>query len=175
MLNGPRIILGPILPSDFPNLFMWADDLDAARVNENYRPAIWRNQEDFWLNVGNDPSRVYFAIRKRPEPQIIGFLQIWNIDPVHRSCVLGLRIGDVANRGQGLGAEALEMGEQYCWNHLNLSRISLMVFATNLAAIKLYTKHGFVQEGCLRQAVFIDGKWLDVLLMGKVHPSRTDL
>ena len=172
MINGKLVTLGPILPTDFPHLFMWADDLDAARLNEHYRPAIWRNQEEFWLNLGNDPTRVYFAIRPKTHDTIIGYVQLWSIDPVHRSAILGLRIGDPANRGRGFGSDALQLAIAYCWRHLNISRISLMVFANNAGAVALYTKHGFSIEGRLRQAVFIDGQWLDVLLMGLLHPAR---
>ena len=174
MICGTRVTLGPILPTDFPALFTWADDIEAASMNEHYRPAIWRNQEEFWLNIGNDSSKVYFAIRKRSAVEIIGYVQIWSIDPVHRSAILGIRIGDPANRGQGFGSEALTLVIDYCWKHLNISRIGLMVFENNPRAIKLYASHGFETEGALRKAVFINGQWLDVVLMGLLHPSRAN-
>ena len=173
MISGMLVTLGPILPTDFPNLFMWADDLEAAALNEHYRPAVWRNQDEFWMNIGNDSSKIYFAIRKRQDVNIIGYVQIWSIDPVHRSAIMGIRIGDAVNRGKGFGSDALSLAIDYCWKHLNISRISLMVFENNQRAIKLYAAHGFEEEGRLRKAVYIGGKWLDVVLMGLMHPSRT--
>jgi RimJ/RimL family protein N-acetyltransferase len=172
MLVGRLISLGPVVPADFQNLFRWADDLEAARLNEPYRPAVWKNQEELWFNVGKDPSRVFFAIRKAQTQPIIGFVQIHGIDPVHRSAMMGLRIGDAVERGKGYGRDALELAVSYCWNHLNLSRIGLVVFANNERAIKLYSAFGFAQEGYLKRGVFIDGKWLDVVLMALLHPSR---
>jgi RimJ/RimL family protein N-acetyltransferase len=173
MICGKLVQLGPILPAtDFASLFAWADDLDAARMNEPYRPAVWKAQEEFWFHKGNDPTRVHFAIREIGAAPIIGYAQIWNIDPVHRSAVIGLRIGDPVNRGQGFGSDALRLVVTYCWKHLNLTRIVLVVFATNERAIRLYAAHGFVTEGVLRQAVFIDGEWVDVVLMGLLHPAR---
>jgi len=172
MLTGRLITLGPVVPADFPNLFRWADDLEAARLNEPYRPAVWKHQEELWFNVGKDQSRVFFAIRKLGTQPLIGYAQIHGIDPVHRSAMLGLRIGDAAERGKGYGRDALEQAVSFCWNHLNLSRIGLVVFATNERAIKLYKDFGFEQEGVLRRGVFIDGQWIDVVLMGLLHPSR---
>jgi RimJ/RimL family protein N-acetyltransferase len=172
MLGGKLVSLGPVVPADFQSLFRWADDLEAARLNEPYRPAVWKNQEELWFNVGKDPSRVFFAIRKMQTQPIIGFVQIHGIDMVHRSAMMGLRIGDAADRGQGFGREALELAVNYCWNHLNLSRIGLVVFSVNERAIKLYKDFGFQEEGLLKRSVFIDGRYIDVVLMGLMHPSR---
>jgi RimJ/RimL family protein N-acetyltransferase len=172
MLEGDKIVLGPITPNDFQALFRWGDDIEAARLNEPYRPAVWRNQEELWFNVGRDPSRVFFSIRKRDGNAIIGYVQITAIDAVHRSASVGLRIGEAADRGRGYGREALDLTIGYCWNHLNLSRIGLGVFATNERALRLYSSFGFQTEGRLRRALFIDGAWTDYVLMALLHPSR---
>jgi RimJ/RimL family protein N-acetyltransferase len=172
MIIGKLVTLGPIIPADFPALFRWSDDLGAARVNEAYRPSVWRNEEEFWFNVGRDNSKVFFAIRVLGSPAITGYVQIFNIDAVHRSAQVGVRIGDGADRSKGYGTEAMALAVDYCWNHLNLSRIGLTVFETNERAIKLYLALGFEQEGLLRRAVFIDGRWVDLVLMSLLHPSR---
>jgi RimJ/RimL family protein N-acetyltransferase len=164
--------LGPIVPNDFPALFRWADDLDAARLNEPYRPPTWRNQEELWFNVGRDSSRVFFAIRKIGAEPLIGYLQLTNIDAVHRSAMLGMRIGEAAERGKGYGSDALRLALYYCWNHLNLSRIQLGVYGTNERAVRLYEAFGFQVEGRLRKALFIDGQWIDFVLMGLLQPDR---
>ena len=49
---------------------------------------------------------------------------------------------------------------------LNLSRIALNVFSDNLPAIGAYEKVGFRREGSLRKAVFVDGSYRDVIIMG---------
>jgi RimJ/RimL family protein N-acetyltransferase len=66
----------------------------------------------------------------------------------------------------------MRLAVDYCWNHLNLSRISLIVFGTNERALHLYMTLGFEREGLLRNAVFINGQWTDLVLMGLLHPSR---
>jgi len=172
MIFGRAIALGPILPVDIPRLFQWGDDIEDARLNEPYRPANWQRQEAFWLNAEGDPSRVFFAIRSRQGAEIIGFVQILNIQPIHRSAAIGIRIGDVAERGRGRGREALQLAIRYCWDHLNLTRLSLSVFAGNAPAIGLYAALGFAEEGRLARALFIDGQWIDVVTMALLHPAR---
>ncbi|NNM51894.1 MAG: GNAT family N-acetyltransferase [Pseudomonadales bacterium] len=166
MLQGKLVILGPVYPLDFNALFLWADDSEAALLNEPYRPPLWKHQETFWFAQNPDPSRVFFALRKIHEPSILGYVQLWNIDAVNRSVMLGLRIGDLAQRGQGMGQEALQLAIDYCWQHLNLRRITISVFANNAPALHIYEKNGFIQEGLLRQAVYISGTWVDIILMG---------
>ncbi len=174
MISGTLVTLGPILPTDFESLFRWANDKEAARLNDVYRPADWRSQQEYWLNIGKNGAMVVFAIRKNGAPAIVGYIQITNIDPVHRSAMISIRIGDAVNRGHGYGREALALAQSYCWNHLNLSRIGLTVFQTNGRAIGIYAAAGFEQEGVLRKAVFIDGQWVDVVVMAINHPTRTN-
>src|ERR1700688_4292725 len=98
MINGKLISLGPIIPTDFPSLFRWSDDLDAARLNETYRPPGWKTQEELWFNLNKDPSLIFSPSRKMGMQPIAGYVQIVNIDPVHRSAMLGIRIGEEADR-----------------------------------------------------------------------------
>ncbi len=171
MIFGDQIATGPILPVDVPRLFQWFDDVDEVRLNEPYRPLNWHRQESFWLNDENDPSRCFFAIRARGAPDIIGFVQISRIDPIHRSAMIGIQI-EKARRGEGKGREALDLAIGYCWDHLNLTRLTLTAFAGNERAIALYAKAGFQQEGRFRDALFIGGGWIDVIAMALHHPDR---
>jgi len=172
MIKGKSVVLTPIIPGDFQALFRWANDVEVARLNDAYRPADWVAHQEWWSNIGKDQTKVIFAIRAEDAGAIIGFVQIINISPVHRSATLGIRIGDEANRGKGYGTEAIGLAVDYAWKHLNLSRLALTVFATNPRAVALYERAGFLREGLLSRAVFIDGAWVDVVLMAIHHPSR---
>jgi RimJ/RimL family protein N-acetyltransferase len=174
MLIGKLISLGPVIPADFPALFRWGNDVDSARVNEVYRPSDWNSHQEWWSNIGKDPSRVVFAIRKQGSNNIIGYVQIMNISGIHQSAHLGVRIGEASDRGHGYGREATCLAIEYCWNHLNVGRIGLTIFKTHERALKVYSSLGFETEGLLRRAFFIDGQWVDVVLMSMLHPSRVN-
>jgi RimJ/RimL family protein N-acetyltransferase len=135
MLIGQLISLGPVIPADFPALFRWGNDVDSARLNEVYRPSDWNSHQEWWSNIGKDPSKVVFAIRKQRSNNILGFVQILNINGLHQSAHLGVRIGEPADRGHGYGREAASLAINYCWSHLNLGRIGLTVFKTNICSV----------------------------------------
>ncbi|HEX3314745.1 MAG TPA: GNAT family N-acetyltransferase [Gemmataceae bacterium] len=68
-------------------------------------------------------------------------------------------------RGQGLGRRLLRktLGRAFS---ARLLRVELEVFASNVAAIRLYEQEGFVTEGRKRRARIVDGAEEDIVLMG---------
>lgn len=74
-------------------------------------------------------------------------------------------IGEEPSRNKGIGTYATKTMINHAFNHLNLHRIELEVLATNKEAYALYEKSGFVKEGVKRQAVFKNGKYIDVIFM----------
>ena len=172
MLIGNTVTLSPVLPTDLAQIFMWSDDPAIARLNEPYIPKGFQREADFWLNAAGDNSRVFFAIRERGAPDIIGHVQVVNIHPIHRSATLGILIGKIENRGKGHGSDAMRLIIDFCWRHLNLTRLALVVQADNAPAIAIYEKLGFETEGALRRAQFIDGQWVDLKLMSLMQSVR---
>ena len=86
-----------------------------------------------------------------------------------RKHVAGIGMGvrdDWAGKGVGsaLMAAALDLAD----NWLNLHRIELTVFVDNEAALALYRKFGFVEEGRARDYAFRQGRYVDVFYMARV-------
>jgi RimJ/RimL family protein N-acetyltransferase len=55
---------------------------------------------------------------------------------------------------------------RFAFEQLNLNKVRLRVYDFNLRGIKSYLKLGFKQEGVLRQELFKDGKYHDIVMMG---------
>jgi RimJ/RimL family protein N-acetyltransferase len=171
MLVATRITIGPFVPEDFSPLFCWANDVAAAGLDFAYRPVDMMAHRQWWDGLGKDLTKVVFAIRKTTEPVIIGYVQITGINSVHRSAEIGIRIGNEKDRSQGYGKEALRLAVEFCWNHLNLNRLQLVVFKHNQRAISAYKAVGFKKEGVMRTAAFIGGEWVDLVLMAILRPA----
>ncbi len=171
VLIASRITIGPLVTEDFGPIFRWINDVAAARLDFAYRPVDVVAHQQWWDGLSKDQTRVAFAIRKATEPSIIGYIQINGINSVHRSAEIGIRIGDEKDRGQGYGKEALQLAVEFCWNHLNLNRVQLIVFKHNCRAISAYRAVGFRKEGVLRKAAFIGGNWVDLVVMAALRPA----
>ena len=57
-------------------------------------------------------------------------------------------------------------------NWMQMTRLELEVYVDNTAAIALYRKHGFVEEGRMRNYAFRDGKYVDVWGMARVKQEK---
>lgn len=147
-------------------MFDWINDRAQVLFNAPYKPVSLAQHEDWFTAIQRRDDVVIFGIRLLESDKLIGSCQLHNINMVHRFAELQIRLGNVAERGKGLGTEALRLLLDFAFKDLNLHRVYLHVFGTNAAAIKMYEKVGFVREGVLSQAAYIDGEYLDVCVMG---------
>jgi RimJ/RimL family protein N-acetyltransferase len=163
--RSARIVLAPILRADAPTLFTWINDRELVLLNAPYRPVHEPTHRAWLQHVASRTDGVTFAIRLEGSRRLIGICQLNGVHPVHRSAELQIRIGDPRWQGRGLGTEAVRRLVAFAFEDLNLHRVFLHVFATNARAVRAYERAGFAVEGTLRDAVHIDGRYVDVLVM----------
>ncbi|KAF9475813.1 acyl-CoA N-acyltransferase [Pholiota conissans] len=68
--------------------------------------------------------------------------------------------------GKGYATEIMEWLLGYSFKILGLRRLSLFVFSSNERAISLYENIGFKHEGRKREALWKEGRWVDLVWMG---------
>lgn len=66
--------------------------------------------------------------------------------------------------GDALMTALVERAERW----MQMTRLELEVYVDNAAAIALYRKHGFVEEGRMRAYAFRDGVYVDALGMARL-------
>jgi RimJ/RimL family protein N-acetyltransferase len=168
MIFGDRLRLRATEREDLPRFVAWLNDPEVRHGLALFLPLSLRDEEQWFESmIKNPPAERPLVIEIRQDD---GWVPVGNcgfhaIDWKNRSGELGIFIGEKACWNQGYGTEVMRLLLQHGFNTLNLNRIFLRVFQTNPRAIRSYEKAGFVQEGRLRQAEFIDGSYTDVLLM----------
>jgi diamine N-acetyltransferase len=88
-----------------------------------------------------------------------------NYDTCHRKAELRKLVGHPLARGKGLGLAATRLWIRYGRDGLALKKIYLNTLDTNIRNIRLNEELGFKIEGILRNELFIDGTYRDVLRM----------
>lgn len=171
-MRAEQIRLRPVKHEDRPLLYEWITDRSLLIFNAPYYP-VSEADHDRWFEcmLTKRSDLVFFMIERLSDGQTIGSCQLMNINWVHRSAELQIRIGETGAQGQGAGSEVVRLLCEFGFNDLNLHRIYLQVFATNTRAISVYEKNSFVREGLLREAVHIDGQWGDVTCMARLKGS----
>jgi RimJ/RimL family protein N-acetyltransferase len=166
MLIGSKVCLGPFFQSDANVIFNWRNSVEVMHLDGLYRPVSQAGFDEWFGGIGKDASRVVFSIRKYGNLDFLGYVQIIHIHPIFRTAEIGIMIGDIANRGRGYGQEALRLCIDFCWKELNLQRLTVMVIGHNEVALHTYQKLGFEPEGVIRRAIYRDGGFSDVTLLG---------
>jgi RimJ/RimL family protein N-acetyltransferase len=107
---------------------------------------------------------IAFAIEA--DGKFIGQCALFDFKPGHQVCELGITIGDKDYWGRGYGREAISLLLEYAFRYHNLHRVMLEVHGRNVRAVKAYQACGFVEEGRLREHVWSDGSYDDLVVMG---------
>jgi len=69
--------------------------------------------------------------------------------------------------GLGLGSRLLDALMGWAMDGQIVKKINLRVRTDNLRAIQLYERKGFVKEGLVTKAIFMDDQFYDVFWMGR--------
>jgi diamine N-acetyltransferase len=168
VITGKRIILRPFTKEDLQQTIIWRND-SFIKLNAMLHPyPVTEKNEDDWYNstIGSkDPKSVYFAIHTANDDRIIGYTFLKDINYIHGTCNFGIVIGNDSDRHQGYGKETLDRMIKYAFDILNLRKIYLEVIDDNKAAIILYQKRNFKEEGCLKKYFYFGDKYHDVFIM----------
>lgn len=163
---GQRVGIRRLRPSDAKPLLRMAARPEVARL---LFEEVGNLPTPFWLSLGiwsqQLQNRPDFGILDQTGA-LIGCVRLWRISRVNRNAMLTIFLGERGRWGRGLGTEALRLCLRYGFDELSLERVELHVFSFNKRAIRSYEKVGFRTEGIRRGALYRDGEFHDILVMG---------
>jgi RimJ/RimL family protein N-acetyltransferase len=145
----------------------WSEDPSylALIQTEPVRPLSPAQIQKKGYSHENRNDHYLFGIRKLDDQQLIGYIEIRNIQWNHNIAWIAVRIGEDAYRRRGYGSEALELLLRYAFNELNLEQLIGVVFEYNIGAQMFFEKFGFTVDVRQRQALQRFGRRWDVFLM----------
>jgi len=168
VIYGERVKLRAIEREDVPRFVRWFNDPEVKQFLTMYRP-LSRAEEERWVeSLASRREDIVLAIEVRAGDQWvhIGNVGLHRIDWKNRTATLGIVIGEREYWGKGYGTEAVRTMLRYAFEELGLNRVELETYSFNPRAIRCYEKAGFKREGVRRQALYRNGKFHDVILMG---------
>ncbi|MBF6599712.1 MAG: GNAT family N-acetyltransferase [Dehalococcoidia bacterium] len=142
-------------------------DAESQRLGDWHKPPpslLSREQE--WEAEQSEPDASTVSLVIVADGRPVGDITLFQIDPRIRHALIGLSLWRPEDRDHGYGSDAIRALLRWSFGHMNLHRIELAVDATNVRAIHVYEKLGFVHEGRRRQHHFDAGIYHDELTMG---------
>ena len=168
MLYGSRIRLRAIEREDLPLFVRWFNDPEVRRNLQLFIPLGLPQEEEWFKGILHRPVEeqpLVIEIRLGDDWLPVGNAGFFSIRNSDRAAEIGISVGEKTYWDKGYGTEAVRLLLKFGFNELNLNRIFLRVYETNLRGIHSYEKAGFNVDGRLRQDRFMDGKYIDVFLM----------
>lgn len=168
VLVGEQVRLRPLEERDLDLLERWWSDPEwQVLQQQTVRPQPSGPARDLFRrwSTNDSGSGVGFSIVARGSEQLLGHVTLWGAALPARAATLGILLGP-EHVGRGSGTDALRVIARYGFRVMGLHRIGLAVAASNSRGRRAYEKAGFQPEGVRREAVFLDGRFTDEVLMG---------
>lgn len=161
-----QIYLRAFEPEDYKVIVSWRNDREIAQKLGGSISYFSAEREKKWvLDTIYGHGDVKLAICLREDNSHIGNVYLTGINYINRTAESHIMIGDKSCWGKGYGGEALMEILTYGFNELGLNRIEARINADNTASLRLFQKIGYRREGVLREAIYKNGRYKDVIVM----------
>jgi RimJ/RimL family protein N-acetyltransferase len=131
-IDKQRIRLRPLRRADSALLYEWINDRELVLLNSPFAPVSAADHERWIESMLAARADIVFFIIELNDGTVIGSCRLGAIDARSKTAELQIRIGKREFHGKGFGTEAIEALVSVGFDDLDLHRIYLHVFATNL-------------------------------------------
>lgn len=168
MYTGEKVKLREYRKEDVIMAQKYMNDPELKRLLTPRIPYLYtfEDEQKWYDNLSANKDIYSFAIETLNDNNYIGGCGVNKIDWKNSVAEVGIFIGDKDCWGKGYGTDAMKVLIEFIFNQMNINKIKLNVYSFNGRAMKSYEKCGFVKEGTLRQELYRDGKYYDIIIMG---------
>jgi len=146
---------------------------DRVRSRFLYRGEFTEQTHENWIKTMVETGKVVqMMICKTDSDEAIGSVYLRDIDYQNKKAEYGIFIGSEQACGNGYGSAAAKLMLSYAFETLGLHKIFLRVLADNGRAIGSYENAGFVKEAYLKDEIFLDGEYRDLVFMAILEPTK---
>lgn len=175
-LKNQKVILRPLEVEDLEGTYpSWFDSGEVCIGNNHHRFPYTRSELEHYIrNSIGTQGQLVLAIVDPETQEHVGNVALANIDWINRNANLTIIIGIPGTWNKGYGYNACRLMIDHAFNELQLVRIAMGTFETNIGMRRIGEKLGFVEEGIRRKAVFKQGKYVDVVEYGLLRDEYVE-
>jgi len=165
-LKGKKTILRPVhKETDLDSFVCWFNDPDILRFVRRSFPMHFQEESEWFDTQYKKTNAVNLAIETADKNVLIGVMGLHDINWIDRTAVTGACIGEKEYWGKGYGSDAKGALLRYAFLTLNLRKIYSYAAAFNERSIRYSLKCGYEKEGVLKDDVFREGAYHDVVIL----------
>lgn len=177
MLTGNLVVLRALEREDLAALHRWQNDEEIMRLARSFPDHVVSKEAleaEFARELkGEDTGRKVYIIEEKSTRNPVGWATI-RIHLFQRRVTtadVGLALGEKSVWNKGYGTETSKLLLDEVFRQMNLHRAEWWTFSENVASIQLARKIGFKEEARLRDAVFFDNHYHDLVAFGLLKPE----
>ncbi|KAJ4482167.1 acyl-CoA N-acyltransferase [Lentinula aciculospora] len=164
MFETNRLLLRAVRKTDLESMQkLWNDRRVQQMLSPSYvlpKPQGPKAEEELL----NKPDLLFAIVETKDGNEFVGFTNLFDLQTKNQDVRFGLALLPEF-WGRGFATEIMRFVVDYAFLELALHRVTLNVFESNVAAIRVYEKIGFIREGVQRKANWMEGRWQDVIWM----------
>ena len=173
---GKKILLRAMEPEDQELLreMINAPEIESLIVGHSYPTSKF--QQNKWYESAVTDSNNLRLIIETEEDGAIGFANIVDIDWKNRTAFHGIKIANRKFRAKGVGTDTVMAVMRYAFDELQLNRLDGAIISYNAPSTGLYVKKcGWTIEGTKREAIFKNGQYHDLNIVGILKEDYLNL
>ena len=150
---------------EFQRLRLFALQNNSTSFGSSFEEEVKKSLEQFEVFIDPTNERVFWGAFEND--RLIGVVGLGREDGVkteHKGFIRSMFVDPTA-RKQGVASELLNTALSYSVAHMKLEQLTLAVTSTNIKAINLYKKFGFIEYGIEPNALKIEGRYFDEMMM----------
>ncbi len=171
-LQGQKIILRAVEPSDVKSLYEWENDTVIWGVSGTTTPFshhtlalfIEAQRQDIFAS-----RQMRLMICCARSQEAVGAVDLFEFDPQNHRVGVGIMIAP-AHRKQGFATDALATIERYVTEHLQVHQIWCNVEEENTPSLALFSHLGYTQIGVKRDWNYSPEGYRNEIMMQRIIP-----
>jgi ribosomal-protein-alanine N-acetyltransferase len=170
-LESQNIYFKRLAAEDAEHIHSFASDTDVSRfIGWRLMNTLddTRKHVEEMLQNEKAGTHQYASVVLKASGEIIGTAIIFNFDWEARHAEIGY-VFDKNHWGRSYGTQTVTMMSRFAFDALDLHRLHALVADANAASARVLEKNGFELEGRLRDHYFIENKYYDGLIFGKLQ------
>lgn len=170
-LEGKSIYFKALSTNDVQAIHDYAADKDVKRfIGWNLMKTLNETREFVELMIKREEAgtHLYASVALKSTHEVIGTVMIFNFDKEANQAEVGY-VFHKNHWGKGYGAESLALVTDFAFESLNLHKLHACVTDANIGSARILEKNGYELEGRLKDHFYIEDRYYDSLLFGKIQ------
>jgi RimJ/RimL family protein N-acetyltransferase len=175
ILKGKIVTLRPIEFEDLEFIRNLINDPEMEKTIVGWAWPVSKKDEEQWFSAFKNSESALRYIIETEADGVVGLTGLVKIDWKNGTAKgAGIRIKrDIQSKG--VATDAYMTMLKYAFKELRLHRVSTAAFDDNVASLRFQEKCGLKKEGVIRESVYKNGKYKNVVVLGIIDREYDEL